>query len=190
MLKNKKIKITVILVIVLAFVSTYAVMFFSVNAKFPQNKKQIYKVGQSFSVQGAQVTLLKSHWISNKEIKADAELTDYIEQLEKTSLSDERSLFLVDLKIKNPTKKDINLDLTAFHIESGSFSEQFDYLLSAYFNNSGVYLKLKSGEEKTVSMPIEISNLMFIYYDYQSIKSQKFYMVCSLYPEKIMCEVV
>lgn len=99
------------------------------------------------------------------------------------------NLGLIKIIISNTTDDEITVDLTAFHIESGAFSLQFYYPLVMYYNDCGMYIKLSKGEQKTFIAPVPISSEQFLNYDSTDIRNRTYYLVSSLYPQKIMSEV-
>lgn len=187
--KISKVKIFITLILAVAFVLVYFVMFFNINNLYPQNKRIIYEFGKTFVVQNAEFTIIDSELLKKDDIEKDAELVELLENHSGYLSEKDLNLALVEMVIKNPTNETIYLDLTAFHFESGAFSLQFYYPLMIYYNDCGMYIELSEEEEKTLKIPIPISAGQFLNYNIEDIKNRNYYFVCSLYPEKIMAEV-
>ena len=58
-----------------------------------------------------------------------------------------------------------------------------------YYNDCGMYIELEEGEEKELTLPIPISSVLFLNYSIEKIENRSYYLICTLYPEKIMAEV-
>lgn len=187
--KVKKVKIIIALLLVISLVFTYFIMYYNVNALYPQNKKTIYKHGERFVTQNAEVTITDSALLKKDDIESDKELLAYLKDNTDYLSEADLNLALTQIVIKNLTKEPIIVDLTAFHFESGSFSSQFYYPLMIYYNDCGMYIELDEDEEKVLTVPIVISSGMFLNYSVENIENRSYYLVCSLYPEKIMAEV-
>ena len=52
-----------------------------------------------------------------------------------------------------------------------------------------MYITLPKGEQKTFIAPVPISSEQFLNYDSTDIRNRTYYLVSSLYPQKIMSEV-
>jgi len=89
----------------------------------------------------------------------------------------------------NPGKQALNIDLTAFHLETGAFSLQFYLPLMKFFNETGMYITLGAGEEKEFKMPVPIVSINFLDYDFNKIENRDYFLVYSLYPEKNMVSI-
>ena len=181
----KKILILLIgIILVLAYVGTY----YSVNTQYPQNTRIIHKSNESFLYNNVTVTVKntvfveREEFINNKDImEALGESSDYPE--------DVSDLIVVEMEFFNETTDDIQVDLTGLHLESNDFSLQFYYPLMLYYNNSGMYLELKKGERKILKMPVPISKSYFTSSAWSGVRERDYYVVSSLYPEKVMTKV-
>lgn len=187
--KISKVKMVIASILVVSLVLTYFIMFLNINSLYPQNKRTVFEFGKTFVTQNAEFTIIGSDLLKKDDIVKDAQLTELLENNSGYLSEKDLNLALVDMVIKNPTKETIYLDLTAFHFESGAFSLQFYYPLMIYYNDCGMYIELSEEEEKTLRIPIPISAGQFLNYDIEDIKNRNYYLVCSLYPEKIMAEV-
>jgi len=187
--KLKKVKIIVAVLLIICLFFSYGIMYYNVNTLYPQNSKTIYDFGETFVTQNAEVTITDSILLKKENIESDAELLVFLKDNTDYLLETELNLALVQVVINNPTKEAIIVDLTAFHLESGSFSSQFYYPLMKYYNDCGMYIELEEGEEKELTVPIPISSVLFLNYSIEKIENRSYYLVCTLYPEKIMAEV-
>ncbi len=127
--------------------------------------------------------------LKRMDIMNDDDLSEYLEENSDYLKSEDLNLGLIKIIISNTTDDEITVDLTAFHIESGAFSLQFYYPLVMYYNDCGMYIKLSKGEQKTFIAPVPISSEQFLNYDSTDIRNRTYYLVSSLYPQKIMSEV-
>lgn len=189
MYKKSKAKMIVALVLTVCFVLTYFIMFFHVNNLYPQNKRMVYKVGNSFVAQNAEFTVKSAEFLERADIDKNSDLVETLKNSSDYLSEQELNLAIVEMIVKNPTNEKITLDLTAFHLESGAFSLQFYYPLMQYYNECGMYVELDGSEEKIIKAPIPITGNHFLNYDINNIKNRDYYIVCSLYTEKIMAEV-
>ena len=184
---NLKVFVTLIIVTVLCICGV--IRFFSINSKYPQNEKVVYKMGDSFVCQNAKFTITDTYMLKRMDIMNDDDLSEYLEENSDYLKSEDLNLGLIKIIISNTTDDEITVDLTAFHIESGAFSLQFYYPLVMYYNDCGMYIKLSKGEQKTFIAPVPISSEQFLNYDSTDIRNRTYYLVSSLYPQKIMSEV-
>ena len=127
--------------------------------------------------------------LKRMDIMNDDDLSEYLEENSDYLKSEDLNLGLIKIIISNTTDDEITVDLTAFHIESGAFSLQFYYPLVMYYNDCGMYIKLSKGEQITFIAPVPISSEQFLNYDSTDIRNRTYYLVSSLYPQKIMSEV-
>lgn len=188
--KKNKAKSAIVLLLAVCLVFAYFALFNNVNSLYPQNKRTVYEEGSTFVTQNAEFAVEGSDLLGMAEIESDKELVAFLEKnTDYLSGVGDLNMALIQLVIKNPTKEPINVDLTAFHLESGSFSSQFYYLLMYYYNECGMYIDLDAGEEKRLTVPVPIPEIQFLNYSVENIQNCNYYLVCSLYPEKIMAEV-
>lgn len=186
---NKPIKIIIISMLVL-ITGIYLCMFYRVNKKFPQNNRVLYSFGEVFINQGAEFKVTNTELLSKKDILKDKELVETLENNSGFLTEEDLNIMIIDINIKNNSEEKLNIDLTSFHLESGSFSLQFYYPLVLFYNkDSGMYLELEKGEEKNIKMPVPISEINFLNYDINNIKTRDYFLVFSLYSEKKMAEI-
>lgn len=185
---KKKSKI-ILLSLVILICGCYILMFCKTNSTYPQNEKIVYDYGESFVVQNAEITIDDAFILKKEEIKEDEELTKLLKESSGYLEEEDLSLALFKLNFKNTLKEDIVVDMTMFHLESGSFSLQFYYPLLFYYNNSGIYVELEAKEEKSIIAPVPIAAGNFLNYNAESILNRDYFLVCSLYPKKIMAKV-
>jgi hypothetical protein len=186
---KSRIKKLAILLTAVAFVCVYLYMFFSVNAKYPQNTKTVYGFGETFNHRGVDLKITKAEFFEGAELNKDNDFKDamYISQDEDTT--DEYKLIILDVDFYNTNDKAIRFDLTTLHVESNDFSMQFYYPLMLYYNGSGMYLELMPGEHKSLRLPLPIANTFFLDSAWKNVKNRDFYLVYSLYPVKNMAEI-
>ncbi len=189
MRKINKFRIIIISLISMGFILTYFIMFYYINALYPQNKRIIYKNGEPFVTQNAEFLIKDAVLLSMRDIQKDKGLIEILQNNSGYLSEKDLNFALIQIVVKNPTKDDIKVDLTAFHLESGSFSLQFYYPLVMYYNNCGMYVNLSKGEEKELKIPVPISSGQFLSYNAENIKNRDYYLVCALYPQKIMAEI-
>lgn len=189
MRKKNNLKVIVTLLIVTVLCICGVIRFFSINSKYPQNEKVVYKMGDSFVCQNAKFTITDTYMLTRMDIMNDDDLSEYLEENSDYLKSEDLNLGLIKIIISNTTDDEITVDLTAFHIESGAFSLQFYYPLVMYYNDCGMYIKLSKCEQKTFIAPVPISSEQFLNYDSTDIRNRTYYLVSSLYPQKIMSEV-
>lgn len=180
--RNKK---TFIIIIICCFVGLFSVMFYSVNSRFPQGKQVIHKKDSAFLYQNIEFKVTGFSFLNGKDIKNNKEL---MKAFNEPSTSDFK-LLLTDVNLHNPTNKDVKVDLTAFHVESNDFSLQLYFPAMIYYNNCGMYVDLKSGERKTLKLPVPLSRSYFTSKAYKTVENRNYYLVYSLYPSKNMIKI-
>ncbi len=156
MRKKNNLKVIVTLLIVTVLCICGVIRFFSINSKYPQNEKVVYKMGDSFVCQNAKFTITDTYMLKRMDIMNDDDLSEYLEENSDYLKSEDLNLGLIKIIISNTTDDEITVDLTAFHIESGA---------------------------------VPISSEQFLNYDSTDIRNRTYYLVSSLYPQKIMSEV-
>lgn len=153
MRKKNNLKVIVTLLIVTVLCICGVIRFFSINSKYPQNEKVVYKMGDSFVCQNAKFTITDTYMLKRMDIMNDDDLSEYLEENSDYLKSEDLNLGLIKIIISNTTDDEITVDLTAFHIESGAFSLQFYYPLVMYYNDCGMYIKLSKVNKKRLLHP-------------------------------------
>ena len=121
MRKKNNLKVIVTLLIVTVLCICGVIRFFSINSKYPQNEKVVYKMGDSFVCQNAKFTITDTYMLKRMDIMNDDDLSEYLEENSDYLKSEDLNLGLIKIIISNTTDDEITVDLTAFHIESGAF---------------------------------------------------------------------
>lgn len=178
----------IIIFLAIALVGTFIFGFFTVNSKFPASKKTIHPYGQPFTYQNAKLQIKGKEILDYNQFSNNDDLLRILNIDSKSQNSDTTKIILITVEFCNPTAKTLKLDLTAFHLESGSFSLQFDYPLMLHYNHCGMNLKLNGNEKKTLSMPVPLTKINFSESEWLTINNRKFSVVYSLYPEKNIAE--
>ena len=185
----QKVKLIVLICSVVALVGLFCTGVVSVNLKFPQNIRIIYEQEDEFTSQNAQFKIIDASFLDEHTIREDEGLVKTIDEYSDFLDDGQLNLAIVKLQINNNSKKTINLDLTSFHLESGSFSSQFFYPISLYYSDCGMYLTLEPQEMKEITVGVPISSVHFLDYNSNEIKKRNFYVVSSLYPRKTMVKL-
>lgn len=179
----------VIAFFIIALIGVFIFSFYTVNIKFPPSKKTIHPYGQSFTYKNAKLQVKGKEIIDYDQFSSNEgvlrALYDNPKQINK-----ETKIVLITVDFYNPTNKPLKLDLTAFHLESGNFSSQFDYPLMLHYNQCGMVLELNENERKIMKMPVSLEKIFFHKSEWPTITDRKFSIVYSLYPEKNIAETV
>ena len=164
-------------------------MFSSINTKFPQNTRKIYKSNESFLYQNASLTVKKAEFLSSNEIIRDKDLLGSLEGSYSKPDASDLKLIIVNIELFNSTDDEIEVDLTTLHIESNDFSSQFDMIPMMYLNDCGMYINLKANERKFLKMPVPICESFFSKKAWKNLTNRQYYIVSTLYPQKTMTEI-
>lgn len=185
-MKNKKAKIIISTALVISLIIAYSFMYSNINSLYPQNEKVIYNQNEIFEIQGANARIISSKFINKDEILNDKVLTEALNSNSDYMNEDDFYLALIDMELENVTNNPVTVDLTAFHLESGSFSLQGYYPLMLYYNEYGMYVELKNQETKKLKFVVPISPSQFNNQYSNSILNKEYFLVYSLYPQKLM----
>ena len=80
MRKKNNLKVIVTLLIVTVLCICGVIRFFSINSKYPQNEKVVYKMGDSFVCQNAKFTITDTYMLKRMDIMNDDDLSEYLEE--------------------------------------------------------------------------------------------------------------
>ena len=78
MRKKNNLKVIVTLLIVTVLCICGVIRFFSINSKYPQNEKVVYKMGDSFVCQNAKFTITDTYMLKRMDIMNDDDLSEYL----------------------------------------------------------------------------------------------------------------
>lgn len=184
MKKNRSKCITLLSVLILFTV--WCVLFYGINTKFPQSKKQIYNSGDIFSYQEAEIQVIGGKFVSSKEI--DKRLIESLRITDDKDLNG-LSLILVDIMIYNPSDDTIRIDLTGLNLESKEFSMQFYMPLIEYYNGTGMTVELEPTEKRQMRLPVPANRNFFNEPQKTILENRDYYLVSSLYPNKTMSKI-
>lgn len=187
--KTHKAKVWATTLLVILLAGVFVAMFYAVNTKFPESKKIVHPYGRPFIYEGAKITVKGKKILDSGQFASDKELVHILNPDDTRSDLSDTKIAIVDLDFYNPANRPINVDLTAFHLESGSFSLQFDFPLMAYYNKCGMNLELNKYEHKVLKMPVPLNRASFSKSEWPHIQGKTFYIVYSLYPEKNIVEL-
>ena len=115
MRKKNNLKVIVTLLIVTVLCICGVIRFFSINSKYPQNEKVVYKMGDSFVCQNAKFTITDTYMLKRMDIMNDDDLSEYLEENSDYLKSEDLNLGLIKIIISNTTDDEITVDLTVFH---------------------------------------------------------------------------
>lgn len=178
----------VIIFLTIILIGTFVFSFFTVNLKFPSSKKIIHPCGQPFTYQNVELKIKGKEILEPNQFPNNEDLLKTLNVNSKNKNSSQMKIILISIEFYNCTDKPLQLDLTAFHLESRNFSLQFDYPLMLYYNHCGMNLKLNGNERRTLRMPVPLLKIDFCESEWLTINSRKFSVVYSLYPEKNIAE--
>lgn len=185
---SKKVKLVIIFACISIFLIVYIFMFISVNFKFPQSTKEIYKIGEEFEYQNIKVKINDAYFVEDKELQKDKEFLDLVNHYYENQ-SDNIKFVILDMEIQNPDDQENSISLIPFHLESNDFSLQADLPFVMYLNECGMQLELKKNEIKKLKFPVPLSEKFFRKSEWHKVKNRDYYLVYSLYPVKKMIEI-
>ena len=111
MRKKNNLKVIVTLLIVTVLCICGVIRFFSINSKYPQNEKVVYKMGDSFVCQNAKFTITDTYMLKRMDIMNDDDLSEYLEENSDYLKSEDLNLGLIKIIISNTTDDEITVDL-------------------------------------------------------------------------------
>ena len=97
MRKKNNLKVIVTLLIVTVLCICGVIRFFSINSKYPQNEKVVYKMGDSFVCQNAKFTITDTYMLKRMDIMNDDDLSEYLEENSDYLKSEDLNLGLIKI---------------------------------------------------------------------------------------------
>ncbi|MBE6805453.1 MAG: hypothetical protein E7526_02860 [Ruminococcaceae bacterium] len=181
-------KISIIFIVVLLLV-VYVFAVCNVNAKYKPALQETYEFGEMFQIESVQMKMTKAVFMREDEMPDDEAFNKSIKHLLDYRETKIPYLILMEMDIINTSEKNVRVDLTNLHLESGAFSLQPYYELMVYYNQCGMYVDLEPGENKTLKLPVPILKIYFPESDWRSIENREFSLVFSLYPKKQIAKI-
>lgn len=164
------------------------VRIYMLNIQYPQSKETVVTTGEVLKLDSYDVKMISWEWNDSSILKkiapdysimTDEDGNDYPEEKEKVAFA--------KLQITKTTDKDEGFDITTISLESGGWNNQWDAILYEELNGEeSLYLDMKKGECKEITIPVVLFDFQFHYKDWQEVNQRKFYIVFSNYPVKRM----
>lgn len=188
--KTNSKKKTVIIFLIIVLIGAFFFSFYTVNSKFSPSRKIVHPYGQPFSYKNAELQVKGKEILDYSQFSSDKSVLNALGINPKNENSRDAKIIFITVEFYNSTDKPLQLDLTAFYLESGNFSTQFDLPLMLHYNQCGMTLKLNKNQRKILKMPATLEKIFFSGSEWPTIKDRKFSLVYSLYPNKNIAEIV
>ncbi len=175
--------------LIIVLIGVFSFSIYTVNLKFPPSKKIVHTYGQPFTYKNAELKVEGKEILDYNQFSSDKDALSALAINPNDEANRDAKIIFVKIEFYNPTNKPLQLDLTAFHLESGNFSTQFDLPLMRHYNQCGMILKLNKNQRRILKMPASLQRIFFSKSEWPTIKDRKFLFVYSLYPEKNIAEI-
>lgn len=177
----RKIVISMVLLIAISLIVTFAYFYIKINEKYPAPLVQEVAMDTPFEYsfdKNFKITVTDFSILNEEELlKLDEEAG-----LSTNEESNERIGYLVTLKIKNIGTNEASIENQVFTLQSGIFNNGSDMAFNMVLNQdvkSGPY---KPGEERTIIMAFTAMRIHFRKEHWDNVENLKYELVTSLYP--------
>ena len=182
-MKNKKRNFFIAVMIVV--VVLYGVCVINVNKKYPETKEKILLLNQSFEYQNVEISVT-DFWIMSEEDKQEYYGPEINHYGDCVGLN-------VRIIIENNTNREQKVDITPLIFESGAWKNAIHYLAFTKLNAGNEKMsfnpRLGPGERMELILSTFAAPIHMREKQWMDFLEREMYLVCSLYPEKVMVKL-
>ena len=182
-MKNKKRNFFIAVMIVV--VVLYGVCVINVNKKYPETKEKILLLNQSFEYQNVEISVT-DFWIMSEEDQQEYYGSEINHYGDCVGLN-------VRIIIENNTNREQKVDITPLIFESGAWKNSIHYLAFTKLNAGNEKMsfnpRLGPGERMELILSTFVAPIHMREKQWMDFLEREMYLVCSLYPEKVMVKL-
>ena len=182
-MKNKYIKIGVLVFVVILFVGCCK-RIAEVKRMYPQSSTVEVKFNTEYKDDNG-----ISYKVKNVEYMSEREFIDKYGTNFDVPGDREQKILLVDMMLSNSNIVEAEYELSNFYIESSCYVNGVCLDSFGEMNNCGMVGKLMCGENKEVKLLYTIEKYSFSDKQWDDLTVDVFYMVCNYYPKKVVLEL-
>lgn len=181
-----------VLWIILFSISIMALGFFricAVNMQYPSPQEICFHANEDCMVSDYRIRLLDMKLLSGEEVRDIVSGMPLLYNTDGTPYPwEKQKLVLATLEIEGTGNQDTMLDLTEIVLETKAWGNGVAGELFPVLNgeNGSLYEKLAEGEKQTIICPFLLADNQFTEKDWKNLSAEKFSLILSYYPEKIM----
>jgi len=177
--RKQKIAIACIAVLVLA---VWAILFYRINAEYPARKDHFIEQGKTETVNDVGITAQKAWFLTSGELMSHYDIPE--KQIKDMNLGNCLTL-MVQVKFTNRSSKTQQTEFIHLVAQSGACAQGIDLFLLRQANkdlDNYDHVTLKSGEEKTITLPYSFYPAQFPASEWSKIRTRQYEILATLYP--------
>lgn len=186
MKKNKTKFIIIFSIILISLISIFVVMYSKLNHKYPKSTYTLISFGENISYEGLEIKIKNSFFMDEK--------TKKVVFKDEFDSGQELNCLVVELELFNPTNDTLKVDIYNFMIETGFWANGINLNAFLQINedtpNASLSPSIKNNENMVLYLPFSMLNSNFPNHTISEIQNRPYSLILSLYPEKIMLEVI
>lgn len=190
MSKNRKILLSVVLVILLIVVIIWR--YTALNKDYPNPKVITYQEGERIKGGDIEITILSSELVSmEKVLELAPDVQNEIRDTKGELLKNEqKKVLLVKLGIQNLSDAKQSASVAHFAVQSDAWTNGVDLNTYCALNDvQETAITLDARETQEVMAPFYLYEIQFTGHKFQKIGERQFQLVLSTYPVKNMVEL-
>lgn len=179
------VKKTIVVSIVFLLVLLGTVQIFAINMRYPSPIDTPTRIGETTSYFGMEMTCTGKSIDSIKNTCAKYGM-DIPPEYYKYGMSlEDLNICNISITFQNNSSETRSTYPYFFHLVSGVWENTIGPELYRGFNNTDqLKIELEPGEKKTIVLPIQMERMFFFEKEWDSIESQEFQLLFTVYPFK------
>ena len=173
---------------ILVFLMVFVIRVIQVNTMYPAHETRIVTFGETTRGQnGLEYTIVDAYFIPHDEMTVLFNDVDPEHEVYKQIPGEESELFFIEMKICNPTEKELRMSLPV-NAESNAWCNSMDAFVYEYLHPSEDGL-LAPSETTTIKIPIFVNKLQLPAEQWEAVRERTYYLMVSLRPEIVKMQL-
>lgn len=191
-MKNVKNKILLTILLAATLAALGGSRIYILNQRYPDPQEIVFRLNEQCTLSDHCVRLLNMELLSGEEIKELFSDKPFLYNMDGTPYPwENQKLVLAMIEIQGTDIQNKIFDVTELSLEARGWSNGIEGELFAILNedNSRLYVQVAAGEKKVIVCPFLMNDKQFTKRDWNNLSREKFSLVLSYYPEKIMLSI-
>lgn len=188
-IKNKVLFISLFVMIIIIIFGIFRIRV--LNLQYPNPQEIYFHINEDCTISESDylIRLLNIELLNGEEIQDFSSGMPFLYNIDGTPYPWEKQrMILTTIELEGTNDQNTLFDLTEIVLEAKAWSNGMESELFSILNgeNSSLYVKLAAGEKQTIICPFLINDTQFTEKDWKNLNVEKFSLVLSYYPKKIM----
>ena len=182
---NVNVKKVIVVLIISLLLLLGTVQIFAINMRYPSPIDTPTEIGETTSYFGVEMTCTGKSIDSIKNTCAKYGMEIPLEYYQYGMNLDDLNICNIFITFQNNSSETQSTYPYFFHLVSGVWENTIGPELYRGFNNTDqLKIELEPGETKTIVLPIQMERMFFTDKEWNSIESQEFQLLFTVYPFK------